>query len=159
MLEGLNENLKSIEAIRALKIPNSLAPAFLFDPVLPGMQFESQVRPMKMSTVPAPMYSTVPKKLEILAFASVRELAELLRTGRVTATALTQMYLARLRRYDPQLKFVITLTEERALAQAIEARCMEVRGGRKIFFPSKAIQQHGAPEVFRNKFSKRMPPS
>ena len=28
------------------------------------------------------------------------------------------MYLARLKRYDPQLHFVITLTEERALKQA-----------------------------------------
>ena len=128
MLEGLNENLKSIEAIRALKIPNSLAPAFLFDPVLPGMQFESQVRPMKMSAASAPMNSTVPKDLEKLAFASVRELAELLRTRKVTATALTQMYLARLRRYDPQLKFVITLTEERALAQAKEVD-REIAGG------------------------------
>jgi Asp-tRNA(Asn)/Glu-tRNA(Gln) amidotransferase A subunit family amidase len=128
MIEGLNENLKSIEAIRALKIPNSLAPAFLFDPVLPGMKFETQVRPMKMSTVPAPMNSTVPKDLEKLAFAGVRELAELLRTGKVTATALTQMYLARLRRYDPQLKFVITLTEERALAQAKEVD-REIAGG------------------------------
>ena len=128
MLEGLNENLKSIEAIRALKIPNSLAPAFLFDPVLPGMKFDSQVRPMKMSAVPASMNSTVPKDLEKLAFASVRELAELLRTRKVTATALTQMYLARLRRYDPQLKFVITLTEERALAQAKEVD-REIAGG------------------------------
>jgi Asp-tRNA(Asn)/Glu-tRNA(Gln) amidotransferase A subunit family amidase len=58
--------------------------------------------------------------LEKLAFASVRELAELLRRRKVTATALTQMYLARLRRYDPQLKFVVTLTEDRALAQAKE---------------------------------------
>src|SRR5262245_23144322 len=31
------------------------------------------------------------------------------------------MYLERLKRYDPQLHFVITLTEERALAQAREA--------------------------------------
>jgi len=128
MLKGLNENLKSIEAIRALKIPNSLAPAFLFDPVLPGMQFESQVCPMKMSTVPTPMNSAVPKDLEKLAFASVRELAELLRTGKVTATALTQMYLARLRRYGPQLKFIVTLTEERALAQAKEVD-REIAGG------------------------------
>jgi Asp-tRNA(Asn)/Glu-tRNA(Gln) amidotransferase A subunit family amidase len=36
----------------------------------------------------------------------------------VTSLALTQMYLARLKRYDPKLHFVITLTEERALAQA-----------------------------------------
>ncbi len=31
------------------------------------------------------------------------------------------MYLARLKKYDPQLHFVITLTEERALASAAAA--------------------------------------
>jgi len=34
---------------------------------------------------------------------------------------LTEMYLGRLKKYDPTLKFVVTLTEERALAQAKEA--------------------------------------
>ncbi|MFN8007341.1 MAG: amidase [Terriglobia bacterium] len=121
MLEGLNENLKSIEAIRALKIPNSLSPAFLFDPALPGMKFETQYRPIKMSAAPALVNLTLPKDLEKLAFASIRHLAEYLRTQKVSATALTEMYLERLRRYDPQLKFVVTLTEERALAQAKEA--------------------------------------
>ena len=58
---------------------------------------------------------------EELAFATVRELAELLRTRKVTSLALTKMYLARLKRYDPRLHFVITFTEERALAQAAAA--------------------------------------
>jgi Asp-tRNA(Asn)/Glu-tRNA(Gln) amidotransferase A subunit family amidase len=49
---------------------------------------------------------------------TVRELAELVRTRRVSSTTLTKMYLARLKRYDPRLKCVITLTEERALKQA-----------------------------------------
>jgi len=43
------------------------------------------------------------------------------RAKKVSSTALTQMYLARLKRYDPKLLFVITLTEERALAQAKDA--------------------------------------
>jgi Asp-tRNA(Asn)/Glu-tRNA(Gln) amidotransferase A subunit family amidase len=58
---------------------------------------------------------------EALAFASVRQLAELVRTKRVSSVALTEMYLRRLKKYDPTLKFVVTLTEERALAQAKEA--------------------------------------
>jgi len=70
---------------------------------------------MRMSTASA---SAAPENIESLAFATVRELAELVRTRKVTSVALTQMYLARLKRYDPQLHFVITLTEERALASA-----------------------------------------
>src|SRR5207244_1620644 len=40
---------------------------------------------------------------------------------KVSAVALTEMYLARLKRFDPKLHFTITLTEERAKAQAREA--------------------------------------
>src|SRR5207253_3351487 len=42
-------------------------------------------------------------------------------TKKVSSAALTQMYLQRLKKYDPTLKFVVTLTEERALAQAKKA--------------------------------------
>ena len=61
-------------------------------------------------TLPGPR----PKNLEDVAFYSVRQLAELVRTKKVSSTALTEMYIARLKRYDPVLKFVITLTEDRA---------------------------------------------
>ena len=53
-----------------------------------------------------------------LAFASVSELASLLHARKITSLALTQMYIDRLKRYDSKLHFVISLTEERALAQA-----------------------------------------
>jgi len=43
------------------------------------------------------------------------------RTRRISSTLLTQMYLERLKRHDARLKFIVTLTEERALAQAKEA--------------------------------------
>jgi len=62
--------------------------------------------------------------------------------AKVSSVALTKMYLARLKKYDPQLHFVITLTEERAMEHAAAAdkeiaagnyrgRCMEFRGERK----------------------------
>jgi len=56
-----------------------------------------------------------------LAFWTVREQAELVRAKKVTSVALTTMYLDRLKRYDPKLHFVITLTAERAMAHAREA--------------------------------------
>ncbi len=49
------------------------------------------------------------------------ELASLLHARKITSLALTQMYLARLKRYDSKLHFVISLTEERALAKAKQA--------------------------------------
>jgi Asp-tRNA(Asn)/Glu-tRNA(Gln) amidotransferase A subunit family amidase len=119
MLETLNGYTQSYDAIYALKIPNSVAPAVIFDPVPPGMKLSAEKQPMKIS--PASAGKGVPKNPEDVAFYSVRQLAELVRTRKVSSTALTEMYLQRLKRYDPTLKFVITLTEDRALAQAKEA--------------------------------------
>src|SRR5438105_4745218 len=120
MLADLNDHAKGYEEIYKLKIPNSVDPAVLFDPMLPGMKFETERKPMRLSKAPN-VAAGAPKNLEDLAFASVRELAELVRTKKVSSVALTEMYLQRLKKYDSTLKFVVTLTEERALAQAKRA--------------------------------------
>ena len=85
-----------------------------------GMKLETRRQPQSVSSAPK-MNGTIPKNLEDVAFYSVRQLAELVRTKRVSSAALTEMYLERLKRYDPVLKFVITLTEDRAQAKAKEA--------------------------------------
>jgi hypothetical protein len=118
MLDNLNEQAKGYDAIYALHIGNSVEPALLFDPVVNGAKFETERKPERIS---APANVIVKRNVEQLAFASVRELAELVRTKKVSSVALTEMYLGRLKRYDPKLKFTVTLTEERALAQAREA--------------------------------------
>src|SRR5437588_3337846 len=120
MLEDLNDPAKGYEEIYKLKISNAVDPALIFDAVLPGTKFETERKPMRLSKAPNATASA-PKNLEDLAFASVRELAELVRTKKVSSLALTQMYLQRLKKYDPTLKFVVTLTEERALTQAKKA--------------------------------------
>ncbi|HEX4604723.1 MAG TPA: amidase [Candidatus Angelobacter sp.] len=120
MLEGLNGYAEGFDAIYALHIKNEVAPAVIFDPVLPGMKFEAQRRPMKISAAPNAAVAA-PKNLEDAAFYSVRHLAELVRAKKVSSVDLTGMYLERLKRYDPQLKFVITLTADRAMGQAKEA--------------------------------------
>jgi len=108
----LSENFKGL---RALDIPNGLAPALQFNPVLPGMTFENEQRPFKVSEA---LTRGVPADLEDLAFWPVTDLAPLLRQRKITSTALTQMYIARLKRYNPVLNCVVTLTEDLALEQA-----------------------------------------
>src|SRR5437773_8570689 len=76
---------------------------------------------MRISKASSSATARAPRNLEDLAFASARELSELVRTKRVSSLALTEMYLGRLKKYDSTLKFVVTLTEERALAQAKKA--------------------------------------
>ncbi len=126
MLDGLNEDRSSYTEIRKLHLPNSVAPAFVFDPLPPGAKVDSARKPAIYSKAPATR--TAPTNLEDLAFASAMELGDLLRRRKISSTNLTEMYLKRLRRYDPLLHFVITLTEERALTQAREADADIARG-------------------------------
>jgi Asp-tRNA(Asn)/Glu-tRNA(Gln) amidotransferase A subunit family amidase len=121
MLASLNDLPQSFEAIYGLHIKNEVAPAIVFDPVVAGMKLDTQRRHMKISSAPAVHRSAVPKNLEDAAFNSVWQLSELVRTKKVSSTALTEMYLERLKRYDPKLKFVITLTEDRAKTKAKQA--------------------------------------
>ena len=118
MLENLNDAAKGYEAIYALHMPNTVEPAFRFDPVVAGAVYETQRRPMRISTSIA---RDVPKDPEAVAFASARQQAEWIRTRKISSSALTALYLERLKRLDPRLKFMVTLTEDRAISAAREA--------------------------------------
>jgi Asp-tRNA(Asn)/Glu-tRNA(Gln) amidotransferase A subunit family amidase len=118
MLESLNDHVDGFKEIFQLHVPNSVEPSLLFLPDTSHAKFDTQKLPMRMSAAPV---MAVPKNPDLLAFATVRELAELVRARKVSSAALTEMYLERLKRYDAKLKFVVTLTEERALNQAKEA--------------------------------------
>jgi Asp-tRNA(Asn)/Glu-tRNA(Gln) amidotransferase A subunit family amidase len=129
LLDNLNQQVQSYEAIYALHIPNSVTPCLVFDPVVEGVKFENEPRPTRASKLSNIAGPGTPKNIEDVAFYSVRQLAELVRTKKVSAVALTDMYLERLKRYDPTLKFVVTLTEDRAKAQAKDAD-REIAGGK-----------------------------
>ncbi len=72
---------------------------------------------------------TLPKNLQELAYYSVGDLAELIRTKKITSTKLTKLFLDRLKKYDPKLHCVVTLTEDLALRQAVKADS-EIASGR-----------------------------
>lgn len=120
MVEGLTGMREDIVTVRKLNLPNSVAPSLIFDPVPGGTVLDTARKPARLG--PAPSIATVSVSNEDqLAFASIRQLSELLSTRKITSTELTKLYLARLKRYDPTLHFVITLTEDRALKQAAAA--------------------------------------
>jgi Asp-tRNA(Asn)/Glu-tRNA(Gln) amidotransferase A subunit family amidase len=62
-----------------------------------------------------------PRTEEELAFLPVTHLSKLIESRTITSTELTRLYLSRLKKYDPTLKCVVTLTEELALKQAKQA--------------------------------------
>ncbi len=65
---------------------------------------------------------------EDVAFLSVTELSRQVRSGKVSPVELTQLYLNRIKRLDPHLLAVITVTEELALREARQAE-QEIASG------------------------------
>ncbi len=126
MLEGLVGQRNSALRVRTLHLANSVAPTGIFNPLPAGTLVPHPAAPLPVRLGPAANTSALSASAlvsqeETVAFATVRELGEALRLRKLTSVELTKMYLARLKRYDPTLHFVITLTEERALAQAEQA--------------------------------------
>lgn len=116
MVRNLTNQKQAIERLHSIQLDNSVSPALIFDPVPPGATLPAKNKqPMVRENVAV---LTRPGSIEELAFLPVSRLSVLVRTRQVKAIELTEMSLDRLKRYDPQLKCVITLTEERARAQA-----------------------------------------
>ncbi|GIV77551.1 MAG: amidase [Litorilinea sp.] len=110
-----------------MPLANSVPPALRFDPAPPT---PASAAPHRRPLTPGPVtLPPLPADLEELAFLPVTHLAHFIRTRQITARALTEMYLKRLKRLGPQLECVVTLTEERALAQAERADA-EIAAGR-----------------------------
>jgi len=116
MLEDVNETLAQWREIRDVALDNSVPPAVQFDPA-PFLAV-----PTGGQAVWSPLSGTTrPGGEEDVAFASVSELATWLRQGDLSSRELTEVYLRRLKKYDPVLSCVISLTEERATERAGEA--------------------------------------
>ena len=126
MLKGVNENLAKYNAIRAVPLDNAIAPPLYFNPLVPGMSVDRERRGFRRSEPPS---VARPANLEQVAFWPVTALSELLRTKQVKSLELTEMYLARLKRYNPKLLCAVTITEELAMRQAREADA-EIAAGR-----------------------------
>jgi Asp-tRNA(Asn)/Glu-tRNA(Gln) amidotransferase A subunit family amidase len=127
MLDGLKQQEQRIEALHKVPLDNSESPAIVFNPLPPGRKIQSEPRrPMVRSKV---AHRAMPADVDELAFLPVTELSELVRRRKVTSVELTQMYIARLKKYDPVLRCVISLTEDRAFKQA-HAADEETRRGR-----------------------------
>ncbi|MGA9772868.1 MAG: amidase [Blastocatellia bacterium] len=156
-LPGVNRNLASYEALRKIEVPLDTEPAIAFHPALPGKKYAGRAVKLQLSRQEIPKYTS----LSEVAFFTATQLAELVRTRRVSPVELTQMYIARLKRYGPKLNCVVTLTEDLALKQATDAE-REIRRGKyrgplhgipwgaKDLFATKGILTTWGAEPFRN---------
>lgn len=103
---------------RKLALEPTLAPYSLWNPVLPGENRGPQ-RDQFIWSKPDP--GPLPSREEDIAFASVTRLARWIEKRQLTSERLTRIYLERLKRFDPKLRCVITLTSDLALEQAKKA--------------------------------------
>jgi Asp-tRNA(Asn)/Glu-tRNA(Gln) amidotransferase A subunit family amidase len=103
---------------RRIVLEPTLAPATQWNPILPG----ANVGPTRDAFVrskidPGPL----PASDDEIAFAPVTRLSRWIETRKLTSDRLTRIYLDRLQRFDPELRCVITLTRDHALARAKQA--------------------------------------
>jgi Asp-tRNA(Asn)/Glu-tRNA(Gln) amidotransferase A subunit family amidase len=129
LMEGVNQHLAEYAALHKIELDNSVAPPIYFNPIVPGttanMKIDRTKRPFQMS---APERVTRPQNLEEVAFWPVTKLAELVRFRQVRSVELTEMYIARIKRHNPKLLCVVTLTEDLAMRQA-RAADQEIAAG------------------------------
>jgi Asp-tRNA(Asn)/Glu-tRNA(Gln) amidotransferase A subunit family amidase len=111
---------------RKLHIEESVAPATVWNPALPGIASGPVKDEFSMSLGSPPRF---PAKDEDVAFAPVSSLSAWIRSRQITSERLTNIYLDRLERFDPKLHCVINLTRDHALAQA-RAADKEIAAGR-----------------------------
>jgi Asp-tRNA(Asn)/Glu-tRNA(Gln) amidotransferase A subunit family amidase len=143
---------------RKLTLEDTLAPATVWNPALgqaagpAATRFEAGGGPV----------SPLPASDEQIAFAPVSELSRWIQLRQITSERLTGIYLARLEKFDPELRCVITLTREHALAQAraadVEIAAGKYRGplhgipwGAKDLLDTAGIPTTYGAEPFRNR--------
>lgn len=126
MLADVTGRLREFERLRAVPLENSDPPALEFQPEFAG--WRARPRSLDPAKVEYPEVER-PADIEELAFADITTLAALVRSRKVSCLELTELFLARLERYDGALHCVVSLTPERARRQA-KALDKELDAGR-----------------------------
>lgn len=144
---------------RKVPLESSLAPASRWNPILPGETAGPERDQFRRSdSDPGPL----PSRDEDIAFAPVTKLSRWIEQRKLTSERLTNIYLNRLRQYDPKLRCVITLTRDLAIQQAKQADAEIAAGkyrgplhgipwGAKDLLDTAGIPTTYGAEPFRNR--------
>jgi Asp-tRNA(Asn)/Glu-tRNA(Gln) amidotransferase A subunit family amidase len=91
---------------RKVLLESDLAPASRWNPLLPGItQLPATNEFIRSNADRAPL----PKNDDDIAFASITQLSGWIESRQITSARLTEIYLARLTRFNPTLRCVVTL--------------------------------------------------
>ncbi|WP_019961933.1 amidase [Woodsholea maritima] len=125
MVEGIDQWVARAERLRALHHPNTLSPASVFDPRVPGVTYRAQSNgEMAWPGEAGPC----PSDEVDLAFAPAWKQAVWMSRAELTSRALTAIYLDRIARHGARLECFITVLAEAAMAEA-QARDRERAAG------------------------------
>jgi len=113
---AVSQMLRSFDEARKVPLDPGVPPALAFVPA-PWQTAQPADRggPVEPTERAAPQR---PATADDIAFLPLTQLAALVRTRQVSSVELTRLYLARLEKYDPVLRCVVTLTDDLALKQA-----------------------------------------
>ena len=122
----IDDYISMATRLRLVEKPNSLAPACVFDPRLPGRTYRAQGNNLVRSNEnPGPL----PADDVSIAYAPVWQLSAWIARGDISSRRLTDIYLSRIARFDRQLSCFVTVTADIARAEA--DRCdVELAAGR-----------------------------
>jgi len=124
LLGSWEDRLENLRAIRSFNHPNSLAPAQVFDPRLPGNRYKTSDSLFRLTAKTRPL----PDNSEDIAFAHLSDLAHWVQTQQITSVELTELYLDRIQTFGAKLECFITLTADLAREQARQADTEIQRG-------------------------------
>jgi Asp-tRNA(Asn)/Glu-tRNA(Gln) amidotransferase A subunit family amidase len=125
MRDNLVQQVELAVLRRAVKLPNALPPATLFDPRLSGFTMPAQSTLNILRVVPP-----LPTSDEDIAFAPVRHLSAWIAGRQLSSVRLVRIYLDRIHRHDPALRSFATVTDAVALAQAERMDALLTAGNR-----------------------------
>jgi len=126
MMNDLTSKRNDYATIRTVDLTNDVAPALYFNPLPAHFKMPTGASSFKASV---PGKVSLPQNRDELAFYTVGQLGELIRTKQISSEELTTFFLNRLKTYDPKLHCVVTLTEDLALQQARRADA-ELKAGK-----------------------------
>ncbi len=124
LLPNLNRGLADVRELHEYPLDNATPPAVLFNPNIGKMNFPAQ----KKIEWLLPNKVEMPKDKNDLAFYTVAQLSSLIKNKKISSVELTEFFLDRLEKHGGTLEAIITITKERALAQAKKADDLLAKG-------------------------------
>ncbi|MCB1355147.1 MAG: hypothetical protein KDK53_01130 [Maritimibacter sp.] len=157
MLGNLEGQIASALARRRVPMANDVPMALRFDPRLPGFEMPADEGMFATAST-----RPLPENDDDIAFASLPDLGAWIASGALTSRRLTEIYLARIEKLNPDLFCFATVTPELALAEADAMDALTAEGrslgplhgipyGVKDLFDTRGIVTGWGAEPFQDR--------